>query len=276
MHQILSENILKLRKKNGLTQEKLASLLGVSFQAVSRWENSTAYPDIELIPKIASIFQVSIDSLLGYQTEKINTTHYEEKYSEENLYWGNEIWERCYDVMKLLPPVRPLRVLDIGCGEGQTAVFFARNGYLVSAFDIAKSGIEKGKQAAEQCGVSVDFFEADIMEYRIEQDYDIIYASGLVQYIVPKERKRIIDNWKSHTKENGIHLLNVFVEKPFIATAPDWEEKEYFWKSGELLQYYHDWKIELIEEVIFDCYSSGIMHQHCMDVLIARKIRNKL
>lgn len=102
MHQILSENILKLRKKNGLTQEKLASLLGVSFQAVSRWENSTAYPDIELIPKIASIFQVSIDSLLGYQTEKINTTHYEEKYSEENLYWGNEIWERCYDVMKLL------------------------------------------------------------------------------------------------------------------------------------------------------------------------------
>ena len=57
MHQILSENILKLRKKNGLTQEKLASLLGVSFQAVSRWENSTAYPDVELIPKIASIFQ---------------------------------------------------------------------------------------------------------------------------------------------------------------------------------------------------------------------------
>lgn len=276
MHQILGENILKLRKENGLTQEKLASMIGVSFQAVSRWENGTAYPDIELIPKIASIFQVSIDSLLGYQTEKINTTHYEEKYSEENLYWGNEIWERCYDVMKLLPPVRPLRLLDIGCGEGQAAVFFARNGYLVSAFDIAESGIKKGRQLAEKCGLKVDFFQADVMEYKLEQNCDIIYASGLLQYIPFKERERIIDNWKAHTNENGIHLLNVFVEKPFIESAPDWEENEYFWKSGELLTYYHDWKIELVEEIIFDCYSSGILHKHCMDVMIARKVGNSL
>lgn len=42
MHQILGENILKLRKENGLTQEKLASMLGVSFQAVSRWENGVS------------------------------------------------------------------------------------------------------------------------------------------------------------------------------------------------------------------------------------------
>lgn len=39
MHQILGDNIQKLRKESGLTQEKLAALLGVSFQAVSRWEN---------------------------------------------------------------------------------------------------------------------------------------------------------------------------------------------------------------------------------------------
>ncbi len=274
MHQILGENILKLRKENGLTQENVASLLGVTFQAVSRWENGVSYPDIELIPKIASIFQVSIDSLLGYQIEKINTTHYEEKYQDNNLYWGNDIWDKCYDVMKLLPPVRPLRLLDIGCGEGQTAVFFARNGYLVSAFDIAESGIKKGRQLAEKCGLKVDFFQADAMEYKLEQNCDIIYASGLLQYIPSKERKRIIDNWKAHTNENGIHLLNVFVEKPFIGPAPDWEETEYFWKSGEILQYYHDWKIELIEEVIFECNSSGILHKHCMDVMIARKVGN--
>lgn len=48
--------------------------------------------------------------------------------------------------------------------------------------------------------------------------------------------------------------------------------KEGIWQSGELLQYYHDWKIELLEEVIFDCDSSGVPHKHCMDVVIARKI----
>lgn len=70
MHQILGDNIQKLRKESGLTQEKLAALLGVSFQAVSRWENGVAYPDIELIPRLAFVFGISIDSLLGYQTEK--------------------------------------------------------------------------------------------------------------------------------------------------------------------------------------------------------------
>ena len=178
--------------------------------------------------------------------------------------------------MRCLPPTRPLRLLDIGCGEGQTAIFFARNGYRVSAFDIAKSGVEKGMQHAAECGVDVDFFEADVMEYKLERDYDVIYASGLLQYILPKERARVIDNWKKHTNKNGIHLLNVFVEKPFIETAPDWEETEYFWKSGELLQYYHDWKIELVEEIIFDCNSSGIMHRHCMDVVMARRVGRSL
>ena len=44
-----------------------------------------------------------------------------------------------------MPPTRPLKVLDIGCGEGKDAVFFARNGYDVTAFDLSKEGIEKGK-----------------------------------------------------------------------------------------------------------------------------------
>ena len=66
--------------------------------------------------------------------------------------------------------------------------------------------------------------------------------------------------------------MNVFVEKPFIPTPPDWEEKEYFWKTGELFCYYNDWKMERMEEYVFDCDSSGVCHQHCMDVMIAGKM----
>jgi len=271
MEKTLSANISKYRKINKLTQEKLAGMLGVSFQAVSKWETGQSFPDLELIPKLAAVFKVSIDTLLGYKTEKITTTHYEEKYKDEGLYWGNELWSRCYDVLKLMPPTKPLRLLDIGCGEGQVAVFFARNGYMVSALDIAESGIEKGKQLAQDWAVAVDFFKADIRHYKIENQYDVIYASGLLQYIPHDERKIIIDNMKHNTALNGIHVLNVFVDKPFIEKAPDWEDNEYFWQSGELFQYYSDWKFEIMEEVIFDCNSSGKWHKHCMDVLIARK-----
>lgn len=57
-------NLNKLRKTKGLTQEEFAKAMGVSFQAVSKWERGETYPDIELLPAIANYFNTSIDSLL--------------------------------------------------------------------------------------------------------------------------------------------------------------------------------------------------------------------
>ncbi len=54
-----------LRKERGLTQQQISEVLGVSPQAVSRWENSAALPDIGLLPAIAAYFEVSVDVLLG-------------------------------------------------------------------------------------------------------------------------------------------------------------------------------------------------------------------
>ncbi|MBQ4570556.1 MAG: helix-turn-helix transcriptional regulator [Bacilli bacterium] len=66
----VGKNIKKLREKKGLTQEKLANFLGVTPQAISRWENETGYPDIELLPLIANFFDVTIDELLDREIEK--------------------------------------------------------------------------------------------------------------------------------------------------------------------------------------------------------------
>lgn len=60
-----------LRKSRNISQEVLAQYLGVSFQAVSKWENDTAMPDISLLPVIASFFGVSIDELLDYNRFEI-------------------------------------------------------------------------------------------------------------------------------------------------------------------------------------------------------------
>ncbi|MBQ2973201.1 MAG: helix-turn-helix transcriptional regulator [Clostridia bacterium] len=71
---VLAENIQKYRKKCGLTQEDLAKKLGVTFQAVSKWENSKAAPDITLIPTIAKIFNITTDDLFGNYEEDVETT----------------------------------------------------------------------------------------------------------------------------------------------------------------------------------------------------------
>lgn len=61
----LNENIAFFRKKRGITQEELANALGVTNQAVSKWESGKCAPDIQLLPDIAEYFNISIDELFG-------------------------------------------------------------------------------------------------------------------------------------------------------------------------------------------------------------------
>lgn len=62
----LGTKIRELRRRDGRTQDNLAEVLGVTAQAVSRWESGGSYPDMEMIPAIANYFGVSIDELFGY------------------------------------------------------------------------------------------------------------------------------------------------------------------------------------------------------------------
>ena len=63
----IGETIKRLRKEREITQEEFAEVLGVSCQSVSRWENNTCYPDIELIPIISAFFGISTDKLMGVE-----------------------------------------------------------------------------------------------------------------------------------------------------------------------------------------------------------------
>ncbi len=66
----IGEKIKRLRQRDGRKQEDLANALGVSPQAISRWEANGGYPDMELIPAIANYFNISIDELFGYSKDR--------------------------------------------------------------------------------------------------------------------------------------------------------------------------------------------------------------
>ena len=67
-----SDNLVKFRRRKGLTQGQLAKLLSVTPQAVSKWEKGS-YPDSELLPELAKILGVSLDVLFGIQDESKKT-----------------------------------------------------------------------------------------------------------------------------------------------------------------------------------------------------------
>ena len=70
MQLTLGQKIRELRKRDGRTQEALAEALGVTSQAISRWEANGGYPDMEMIPAIANYFHISIDELFGYSFDR--------------------------------------------------------------------------------------------------------------------------------------------------------------------------------------------------------------
>ncbi|RKZ03559.1 XRE family transcriptional regulator, partial [Candidatus Fermentibacteria bacterium] len=196
---------------------------------------------------------------------------YSERYERPGCYWGKTPSNSCYRVLQMLPPERSLRLLDIGCGEGRNAIFFARNGYQVTAFDTSAAGVEKTRQLAAEAGVTIDAFVADINEFRLTESYDVLFSTGVLQYVPPEQRKDLFLNYRNFTSPGGLNVFSVFVKKPFIEKAPDAEKAAFKWISGELFTYYHDWKIEYCNEDIFDCMSSGVQHQHAVNRIIARK-----
>jgi len=61
----IAKNLKTLRKGKNLTQEEAAELLGVAPQSISRWERGESFPDITLLPTLANLYQVSVDTLIG-------------------------------------------------------------------------------------------------------------------------------------------------------------------------------------------------------------------
>ncbi len=193
---------------------------------------------------------------------------YDEKYRAEEHYWG----ERPSSIARILfqkyPPQAEQKLLDIGCGEGRDSIFFAQNGYRVSAFDSSNEGIKKAIARACELNLSIDFFQADINAYRLNDFFAVVYASGALHYIPKALREETLTNHKRFTNPGGIHAFTVPINKPFLEKDPQADPMEEDWRSGEILTHYHDWKIEYFTEQILDDISG---YKFPVNRLIARE-----
>lgn len=94
MNIYFGENLKALRLKRNLTQEALAAFFGVSFQTISKWERGDNFPDITMLPEIASFFKVSVDDLLGVNRAENEKEITDKLYEYDNLTDQDEKWEK--------------------------------------------------------------------------------------------------------------------------------------------------------------------------------------
>lgn len=82
MELTIGKKLKTLRKERDLTQEEVAAHLGISFQAISKWERGDGYPDITMLPALANYFRVSVDELIG-----MDDIASAQKFDEINRLW---------------------------------------------------------------------------------------------------------------------------------------------------------------------------------------------
>ena len=85
MNESIGNRISKFRKAKGLTQEALANLMGVSSQAVSKWETDASCPDISALPQLCRILGITADELLTGKTNEVKLLPAEERKSLDQL-----------------------------------------------------------------------------------------------------------------------------------------------------------------------------------------------
>lgn len=156
----IGRKILSLRKSRNMTQVNLADKLGITYQAVSSWERGNSMPDIEKLPEIAKLFEISIDELIGESkvvTMMLNTSEQEpenfEKLTEE-------------DITEVLPILKPDQITEVVNGVNKSALKDINRFLPFMEPEDVKEFARKNFNAGKSIGIYLPFLKPeDVKEF---------------------------------------------------------------------------------------------------------------
>lgn len=115
MNETIGNRISRFRKAKGMTQEELAGKMGVSSQAVSKWENDASCPDVGLIPKLCQILGITADELLTGKEPEVRLVPAEQRKSLEEMTLRIKVLSADGDKIRLNLPLALVKVgLEMG------------------------------------------------------------------------------------------------------------------------------------------------------------------
>ncbi len=129
--------------------------------------------------------------------------------------WGTPPWvgDARSELVRLVEDgtLKPGRAIDLGCGEGDNAIFLAQHGFEVTAVDFAPAAIAKARRKAQLTGVEVDFAVDDLTALRtVHGEFDLIVDYGTLDDLSPRQRDRYVREILPLTREGSRFLLWCF------------------------------------------------------------------
>ncbi|GLC78344.1 helix-turn-helix domain-containing protein [Lacrimispora brassicae] len=210
--------IAELRKNKGISQQELATVLGVAYQTVSKWETNITYPDITLLPKLAHYFDVTLDELLGlkalpsqtYIPTKAGTKAYWNERLEYLKRTRESLWNKDYLqflIEKVWEIYSPINVLDCGCGYGflcSMLMPLLPKGSTYTGIDFSEDLIDDGRATFEASDHEVQFICTDVMKYNTTVKYDFVISQAVLRHI--DNPYGFLEKMVSFTKEGGLTI----------------------------------------------------------------------
>jgi tellurite methyltransferase len=168
---------------------------------------------------------------------------------------------------KLALPFLRGRVLDLGCGLGNLSIEAARRGCSVLALDASVNAIERIREVVGAYGLPIEATVADLANYRIAEDFDVIVSIGLLMFMESLCARQLLKDIQFHVTPGGLAIINVLIEG---TTYLDMFEPGcyYLFGQNELCNEFTGW--ELVESK-FDSFEAPGLSIKKFATVIARK-----
>lgn len=122
--------------------------------------------------------------------------------------------------------VKAGKVLELGCGPGRNAIYFAEQGCEVDAVDLSNSALKWARERAVKGNHEIQFIHKNVFDLNLQEEaYDFVFDSGCFHHIAPHRRVSYVELVKKSLKPNGLFALTCFLKGGRLGGTPisDWE-----------------------------------------------------
>lgn len=263
----VGKNIRSLRHKRQVSQEDLAETMGVTVQAISKWETGKANPDFTLLPKLAEYFGVTIDHLFFCNEAENMLQEDSANLLEQNSSWWEGISEAdltttalpnygfftpTEDTLCLLGDMRGKTVLELACGGGESLLWLSEKGAKeLWGLDISAAQVKRAERLLKENGKKAQLFVSPMelnpglphghfdlvfsiygLGWSMDLDKTLIHAA---EYLKPGGR--IIFAW-----DNPLMQCIVSRNGQYVLSRSYVQERDIKYSNNGENLYMHNWK----------------------------------